>query len=165
MYVVFSPFVLEAWKVNLYISYFWTSCKDDSSEISVSFHRSAQQNCRGHVNTCHLCEDLSVCLFNHPSPTGFWQYSAISINTPQKTPDRTTNPKTLNPTPPKPLTFCKDIHRWSVGQEPRPAFELPSRTLYKHRHYSIPTNTQRWTCWRSRTFTLHVFLNRQYTLA
>lgn len=38
------------------------------------------------------------------------------------------------------LTLCKDINRWSIRQEPRPAFELPSGTLYKHCHHTIPVN-------------------------
>lgn len=40
------------------------------------------------------------------------------------------------------LTFGKNIHRRSIRQKPRPALELPGRTLDKDSHDTIPVNNQ-----------------------
>lgn len=99
-------------------------------KISMSLHRSEQNNHKGNSNgnICHSGE-TKVC----------WaRVAEQSINTQQETPKTTPRARKQKQC----LTFCKDINRRSIRQEPRPALELPGWSLDKHGHHTVP-ETQR----------------------
>lgn len=128
--------LLEDWKADFVHQLFVTLAADSSEVISMSFHRSAQNNCKGQGNICHHGETKAQTLLSHPCPTALWQHSVISINTLQENLTHNNNPQTKEQN--KSLTFCKDINRRSIGQEPRPALELPGGSLDKHGHHTVP---------------------------
>lgn len=45
---------------------------------------------------------------------------------------------------PASLTFGKYVNGRAVGQQPRPALELPGRPLHEHSHHTIPAGGKRW---------------------
>lgn len=102
----------------------------------MSLHRSEQNSHKGHGNICH-CESPKPA--QPPAPNSTLAALCHEHKHLQETPN-TTKPQTKEQK--KPLTFCKDINRRSIRQEPRPALELPGRALDKHGHHAVPA-TQR----------------------